>query len=84
VVEVTSPSTARLDKTSKLSDYLAIDSIAHYLILDPVSREVIHHRRIDGKRFVTQAIRTGALTLDPPGLTVAIEDIFGANTHASS
>ncbi len=35
VVEVLSPSTAAIDHGRKLSNYFSLDSVQHYLILDP-------------------------------------------------
>ena len=45
VVEVLSPSTAADDHGVKLDGYFSLASVAHYLILDPDRRVMIHHRR---------------------------------------
>ncbi len=76
VVEVLSPSTAEADQSLKLEAYLALPSLAHYLILDPVRRVVIHHARQDGDRAMTRILHAGALRLDPPGLEINVEDLF--------
>ena len=76
VVEVLSPSTAEADQSLKLEGYLSLPSLAHYLILDPVRRVVIHHAREDGERAATRIFHTGALRLDPPGIEIAVEDLF--------
>ncbi len=76
VVEVLSPSTAEADQSLKLEAYLALPSLAHYLILDPVRRVVIHHARQDGDRAATRILRAGPLRLDPPGLEMRVEDLF--------
>ncbi|TCZ60888.1 Uma2 family endonuclease [Roseicella aquatilis] len=75
VVEVASPSTTSIDTGEKLADYFRVPSIQHYLIVRTAKREVIHHRR-DGEDIKARVIRTGPLHLDPPGLTVAVEDFF--------
>lgn len=45
VVEVTSPSTARIDRTEKLQTYRAIPSLRAYLIVDHRRRRVERHWR---------------------------------------
>ena len=76
VLEVLSPSTASIDHGRKLSDYFSLASVAHYLILDPDRRVVIHHARGEGDALVTRVLAQGLLTLDPPGIAVAVEDMF--------
>ena len=76
VVEVLSPSTEEADHSLKLEAYLALPSLAHYLILDPIRRVVIHHARQDGDHAATRILHAGALRLDPPGLEVAVQDLF--------
>jgi Uma2 family endonuclease len=76
VVEVLSPSTEEADHSLKLEGYLTLPSLAHYLILDPVRRVVIHHARRDGERADTRILHAGLLRLDPPGLELKVEDLF--------
>jgi Uma2 family endonuclease len=76
VVEVLSPATAEVDQSLKLEGYLSLPSLAHYLVLDPVRRLVIHHAREDGSRAATRILRSGLLRLDPPGIEIAVEDLF--------
>lgn len=45
MVEVTSPSSELDDTRDKVLEYFTVPSIVHYLIVDPVSNLVIHHRR---------------------------------------
>ena len=77
VVEVLSPSTARLDATTKLRGYFQVQSIQHYLIVDPEGRTVTHHKRGTGTALETRILSEGALALDPPGIEVRIEELFG-------
>ena len=45
VIEVLSEATAERDHGLKLSGYFSTPSVAHYLILDPERRTVVHHER---------------------------------------
>ena len=77
VLEVLSPSTHRVDTVGKFRDYFRVPSVRHYLILDPVTRVVLHHRREDGGAVASGILGNGQLLLRPPGLTVAVEALFG-------
>ncbi len=77
VMEVLSRSTARRDRTDKLSGYFKVPSIEHYLIIDPEKHEVLWYRRAaDGAHKPAVPAREGALKLDPPGITLELSDIF--------
>lgn len=76
VVEVVSPSTNQRDMTTKLVGYFRVDSIRHYLIVDAEKRIVVHHQRTGGEALATRILAGGALALDPPGISVRIEDLF--------
>lgn len=75
VVEVLSPSTGRIDTGQKLVDYFRVPSVMHYLIVDPVRRMVIHHRRGDAL-IETRISATGLIALDPPGLHLDLAACF--------
>jgi Uma2 family endonuclease len=75
VVEVLSPSTARMDATTKLRGYFEVPSVQHYLIVDPEGQTVTHHKR-GAAAIETRVIAEGTLTLDPPGLEIRLGDIF--------
>jgi Uma2 family endonuclease len=77
VVEVLSPSTARVDATTKLRGYLEVPSVDHYLIVDPEDRSVTHHKR-GATAIETRVVTEGTVTLEPPGLEVRLVDIFPA------
>ena len=77
LVEVLSPSTALRDDARKLVDYFTLPSVMHYLILDPVDRALVHHKRGDGGLIETRHASEGTLRLDPPGLDLAVADLFG-------
>jgi Uma2 family endonuclease len=78
VVEVLSPSTARIDTTVKLQGYFEVASVRHYLIVDPEGSVIVHHRRADGDAVETTVVTGGELTLEPPGLTLSLAMLFGA------
>jgi Uma2 family endonuclease len=77
VVEVLSPSSAKRDLTDKLAGYFQVPSIQHYIVLDPEDREIIWHRRAAGGTLEPPVtLREGSLELNPPGITLAIADVF--------
>jgi Uma2 family endonuclease len=75
VVEVLSPGTRAVDTGRKLFGYFLVPSIAHYLIVDPVRRRVIHHRR-DGERIDTAILASGPIAMDPPGISITMDEIY--------
>lgn len=76
VVEVLSPSMRSLDIGAKLSDYFRVPSIQHHLIIRADRRMVSHHRRSDGDRIETRLVAQGRIDLDPPGISVAVEEFY--------
>ena len=77
VVEVLSPSTRRIDASAKLAGYFRVPSVAHYLIVDPTRPSVIHHARGEGGTILTRIVTEGRIVLDPPGLELALSEIYG-------
>lgn len=75
VVEVLSPSTALRDLRDKLAGYFLVPSIQHYLIVDPDKGLVIHHRRT-ATAIETRLATSGTVSLDPPGLELALTDLM--------
>ena len=67
-----------LDLLDKLQGYFRIASIAHYLVIDPDKRLVIHHTRGHDDVIGTRIITSGAVTLDPPGLALRVVDFFAS------
>lgn len=76
VCEVLSPSTGPVDTGTKLLNYFSIASVQHYLVVDTTKRTVLHYRRGPDGSPALQAVSAGELHLDPPGLTIAIADLF--------
>jgi Uma2 family endonuclease len=75
-VEVLSEGTASRDHGVKLAGYFSLPSLAHYLILDPERRTVIHHKRGQGEVIETRILTDGSLRLDPPGLELTVAELF--------
>jgi Uma2 family endonuclease len=75
VVEVLSPTTRSTDTGAKLEGYFTRPSIAHYLIVHPTKRTVIHHRR-NGDGIDTRILASGPIVLDPPGMTITVEELY--------
>lgn len=76
VVEVVSPSSRGIDRGAKLAGYFSLPSVRHYLIVDTDRRVVIHNHRNAEGRIEVRILRDGPLSLDPPGLTIEVRDIF--------
>jgi Uma2 family endonuclease len=77
VVEVTSPSNSRVDLVTKFADYFRVPSIRHHLIVHLGRRVVIHHRRTEDGRIESGILASGPIPLDPPGITIRMEELFG-------
>ncbi|MGH7152538.1 MAG: Uma2 family endonuclease [Acetobacteraceae bacterium] len=77
VVEVSSPSTRAGDTGNKLADYFRVVSVQHYLIVRADRRQVIHHRRGEG-RIETHILTEGNVLLDPPGFRVGVAEFYAS------
>jgi Uma2 family endonuclease len=75
VVEVLSPATAHTDTSAKLLGYFKLPSVQHYLVIDPDTHVVTHHRRTPGGT-VAQNVTNGTLRLDPPGIELNASELF--------
>jgi Uma2 family endonuclease len=80
VVEVLSESTRDRDFTIKLAGYASLTSVVHYLLVEMRRRLIVHHHRPAGEpEFRTSIARGGILRLDPPGLDLDLDAIYGAS-----
>jgi Uma2 family endonuclease len=77
VYEVLSPESIDRDHGEKVDGYFTVASIQHYLIIDPVRRAVVHHRRGNGEELIRRIYHSGDLALDPPGIVLSIDVLFG-------
>ena len=59
VVEVATPSTRRIDASLKLTGYLGVPSVQHYLIVDPDGPPVVHHDARRTELFKPRSSTTG-------------------------
>ena len=76
VVEVVSPTSEKYDSGAKLVSYFRVPSVQHYLIVDPVSRLIVHHARQGDATILTRIVTDGTIDHDPPGLALALPDVF--------
>jgi Uma2 family endonuclease len=73
IVEVLSPATRHHDTSAKLIGYFKLPSVAHYLLIDPDARTVIHYAR----NAAANELSSCPLRLDPPGMDLTVEDLLG-------
>ena len=77
LVEVSSPSSIRMNEVHKLAEYARVPSIQHYIVVHPDDRSVVWYERSEeATTFRASFVSAGTLALDPYGIEVTIEDIF--------
>jgi Uma2 family endonuclease len=76
IVEVLSPSSAHSDRSAKLVGYFKLESVAHYLIIDPLSQTVEHHSRDSTGQIVAANLNDGTLAMTTPGISVEVATFF--------
>ena len=76
IVEVLSPSTSASDRAWKLQEYIRLLSLRHYLIVWADRQQIAHHRRGEDGAIDTRAITGGQLRLEPPGITISVQEIY--------
>ena len=76
IIEVLSPSTSGIDRGLKLRDYFTVSSLQHYLIIWSDTPRIIRHSRAPASGISTEIFTTGELSLDPPGLTLTVDDFY--------
>jgi Uma2 family endonuclease len=79
IVGVLSPSTRGVDVSVKLAGYFRLPSVIHYLIVDPAQPLIVHHARGAGDTIATHVVTEGSIALAPPGLTLALADVYGGS-----
>jgi Uma2 family endonuclease len=80
IVDVLSPSTGSTDRAWKRGEHFRLTSLRHYLIVWADKPQIVHHRRSDDGSVETAVLTGGTLRLDPPGVTIAVADIYGGDT----
>ena len=76
LVEVLSPDSGTRDRATKLRAYFKLPSVSHYLIVWPEEQRIVRHSRMPDGQVATQIFVSGEIRLDPPGITVAVEDFY--------
>jgi Uma2 family endonuclease len=76
VVEVSSPSTRRVDVGLKLVGYFGLPSLQHYLIIDPERPPMILHSRQADGAILTRLVSSGSIRLEPPGFDFVVDGLI--------
>jgi Uma2 family endonuclease len=76
VIEVTSPSTAAIDRREKLFLYRKIPSLRAYLVVDQDERRVERYWRDEAGEWFAQEILDGAVPIPCPEMEIAVEQIY--------
>ena len=76
IVEVLSPSTSSTDRAWKLGEYFKLPSLRHYLIIWADQQQIAHHRRGGDGQIETRIVTSGEILLEPPGINIAVADIY--------
>jgi Uma2 family endonuclease len=77
VVEVLSPSSVHMDTSAKLIGYFKLPSVQHYLVLDPETRKVTHHRRAADGAISSEKVSSGMIDFDALGISVEVAALTG-------
>lgn len=73
VVEVSSPSSRKIDAALKVKTYFSLPSVHHYLIVDPDEPRHLHHQRQTNGMILTRIFGEGISRLDPPGMEISVD-----------
>jgi Uma2 family endonuclease len=76
LVEVLSPDSGTRDRATKLRAYFKLPSLQHYLIVWPDEQRIVRHSRVPNDQVATQIFVSGEIRLDPPGITITIEEFY--------
>jgi Uma2 family endonuclease len=76
LVEVLSPDSGTRDRATKLRAYFRLPSVRHYLIIWPDEPRIVRHSRVPDDQVATQVFMSGEIGLDPPGITVTMEEFY--------
>jgi Uma2 family endonuclease len=78
IVEILSPSNEMDDTGRKLTLYLEVPSLRHYLVVHQDRRQIVHHERRDdlGGRFLTNIAPADPLRLDAPGVELRLDAVY--------
>ena len=71
-----SPDSGTRDRATKLRAYFKLPSVHHYLIVWPDEQRIVRHSRMPNDQVATQVFASGEIRLDPPGITVTVEEFY--------
>ncbi len=74
IVDVLSPSTARIDAAAKLDNDFRLPSVWHYLLVSMESARVVHRRRQHEGTLLTAVHTQGRIDLDLPGISFDVAE----------
>jgi Uma2 family endonuclease len=77
IVEVASPSTRLADVNDKVEFYGGIASVQHYLVIEQDRRRLVYHGRGPSGALEPRILREGEIGLDPPGIRLALDALYG-------
>lgn len=76
LVEVSSPSTADYDRGGKFAHYRSLESLLEYVIVDPSTRTVEHHRKLEPGQWLLTELGSGPVELPSIGVSLAWDDLW--------
>jgi len=76
IVEVLSPSNSLIEMTTKIDGYFSLPSVAWVLLVNTTTRIVHSYGRGEDALMLRRHVPGEALTLDPPGITLAVADLL--------
>lgn len=76
VVEVLSPSNSLIEMTTKIDGYFSLPSVAWVLLVNTATRIVHSYARGEDALILRRHGEGDRLTLDPPGIAVAVADLL--------
>jgi Uma2 family endonuclease len=78
IVEILSPSNQNDDMGRKLTLYLQVPGLMHYVVVHQDRRQIVHHqRRPDlGGAFLTNIAPPDPLRLGPPGAAISLAALY--------
>ena len=76
VVEVLSAIIQPVDVFRKFDGYFRNPNITHYVIINSIDGNLVHHRRTAGGHIESTHFDTGLLLLDPLGLSLDLAEMF--------
>jgi hypothetical protein len=61
---------------TKRRAYLKLPSVQYDLIVWPEEQRIVRHSRMPDDQIATQVFVSGEIGLDPPGITVTVEEFY--------